>query len=647
MKQIAPYGTWTSPITSDLIAAGGAVRLSACKIFADKIFWLEGRPSEGGRNVLVGREQSGEIYDVTPPNFNVRTRAHEYGGGAFAIGRDAVYFCNDSDQRIYRQPWGGQPTALTSAGKRRYADLVLDERRGTVIAVCEDHDVKAREPENYLIQIEITTSAEVILTRSYDFYSSPRVSPDGKLLAWLCWRHPDMPWDCTELWVATRETDGRLRDARRIAGGNEESIFQPEWSPDGELHFVSDRSGWWNIYRLRNGAVDAVCPMDAEFGLPQWVFGLSTYAFTEATEIVCSHCVGGVWSLGRIDVESKKLTAIQASFSDIGYIATNGNRVVFGAASPKEVDAIVEFELSSGKMNAIRHASANNIAANYFSSPETIDFPTSNGLTAFGYFYPPSNPAFAADDGERPPLIVISHGGPTSATSNALKLGIQYWTSRGFAVLDVNYGGSSGFGRAYRRRLNGAWGIVDIADCVNGAQFLAARGSVDGERLIIRGSSAGGYTTLCALTFYDCFKAGASYYGVSDLTALAEDTHKFESRYLDRLVGPYPAAKNLYLERSPINYVERLNAPAIFLQGLDDKVVPPNQAEVMVDALKRKGLPVAYIVFAGEQHGFRRSETLKRALDVELYFYAKVFGFELPQPIEPIEIFNLDVKVRT
>ena len=644
MKQIAPFGTWTSPITSGLIAAGGAVRLSASKIFAEKIFWLEGRPSQGGRNVLVCRDENEKINDITPPNFNVRTRAHEYGGGAFAIGADAVFFCNDSDQRIYRQQWGVQPVPISPIGKRRYADLLLDQNSATLIAVCEDHGVNGREPENFLLQLDIATGAETILARGYDFYSSPRLSPDGKSLAWLCWRHPDMPWDCTELWVATRQSDGALIDARCVAGGNEESIFQPEWSPAGELFFVSDRSGWWNIYRLTNGIVDAVCPMDAEFGLAHWVFGLSTYAFTEANEIVCSHCVHGVWSLGRIDVGAKRLTKIQAAFSDIGYVAAKGRRVVFGAASPKEVDAIIELDSVSGKMNVIRHASSNAVAADYFSSPETLSFPTASALTAFGYFYPPCNPDFEAGEDERPPLIVISHGGPTSATSNALKLGIQYWTSRGFAVLDVNYGGSSGFGRAYRRRLNGAWGIVDIADCVNGAKFLAERGSVDGERLVIRGSSAGGYTTLCALTFYDCFKAGASYYGVSDLTALAEDTHKFESRYLELLVGPYPAAKQVYLERSPINYVERLNAPAIFLQGLDDKVVPPNQAEMMVDALKRKGLPVAYIGFAGEQHGFRRSETLKRALDVELYFYAKVFAFELPEPIEPIEIFNLGAK---
>lgn len=645
MNQSAPYGTWKSPITSDLIAAGGAVRLSGCKLLGSKIFWLEGRPAEGGRNVLVCRDENGAIADITPANFNVRTRAHEYGGGAFAIAADAVYFCNDADQRIYRQGWGKQPVALTAAGTRRYADLIVDSRHGTVIAVCEDHGVTGREPENFLIEIIIETGAITELARGYDFYSSPRLSPDGKTFAWLCWRHPDMPWDSTELWSATRADDGALTNLKQVAGGHGESIFQPEWSPNSELFFVSDRSGWWNIYRLHGSEIEAVCPMAAEFGLPQWVFGLSTYAFVDADKIVCSHSVQGEWALGQIDLVSKKLTRIDSPFSDIGFISAHGQRVVFSAAGPMDVDAVIDLNVATATRSVVRQANSITIDAGYFSKPETIEFATSNGLTAFGYFYPPNNPDFTAPDRERPPLIVISHGGPTSATTNALKLGIQYWTSRGFAVFDVNYGGSSSFGRGYRRRLNGTWGIVDIDDCVNGAQFLAKQRRVDGGRLIIRGNSAGGYTTLGALTFRDCFKAGASYYGVSDLTALAEDTHKFESRYLDRLVGPYPAQKSIYQERSPINFVDKLNAPAIFLQGLDDKVVPPNQAEMMVAALKNKGLPVAYIGFAGEQHGFRRSETLKRALDVELYFYAKVFGFELPESIEPIEIFNLDANV--
>ena len=641
MIRTAPYGTWTSPITSDSIAAGGAIRLSATKIFGDRIYWLEGRPLDGGRTVLVCCRPDGEIADITPPNFNVRTRAHEYGGGAFAMAANAVYFCNDSDQRIYRQANGESPVPLTPIAKRRYADLIVDERRGALIAVCEDHEVDAAEPGNSLIQIDLATGVAATLARGSDFYSSPRQSPDGDSLAWLSWCHPDMPWDSTVLSIASRAATGRIENVEHVAGGDGESIFQPEWSPAGELFFVSDRSGWWNIYRLHNGEIDAVCAMAAEFGLPQWVFGLSTYAFIDAGKLVCSACLGGTWSLGTIDLAERKFVPLQTPYSDIGFVAAHANRVTFCAAGTKDVDAVIEMDLNDNSTRVIRRASSMAIAPEYFSTPETLEFKTGNSQTAFAYFYPPCNPDFRAPEAERPPLIAISHGGPTSATSNALKLSIQYWTSRGFAVLDVNYGGSSNFGRDYRRRLNGVWGIVDIDDCVNGAQYLVGRGRVDGDRLIIRGNSAGGYTTLGALTFRDCFKAGASYYGVSDLSALAEDTHKFESRYLDRLVGPYPEAKEVYRERSPINFVDQLNAPVIFLQGLDDKVVPPNQAEVMVDALKRKGLPVAYIGFAGEQHGFRRSETLKRALDAELYFYAKVFRFELPNAIEPVEIFNL------
>lgn len=643
MIQTAPYGTWTSPITSDLIAAGGAIRLSATKIIRDSLYWLEGRPAEAGRNVLVCRDGKGVITDVTPANFNVRTRAHEYGGGAFVVGSDAVYFCNDADQRIYRQESNAAPIAITPPGKRRYADLILDERNNALITVCENHEVAENEAENTLIQINLSTGEVATLASGDDFYSSPRLSQDGKQLAWLSWRHPDMPWDSTELWLGTRGRNGKLSNIKRIAGGNGESIFQPEWSPAGELFFVSDRSGWWNIYRVHDNETEAVCPMAAEFGLPQWVFGLSTFAFVDSQRIVSSACILGSWSLGTIDLDEKKFVPIETPFTDIGFVVAQGENIAFCAAGPKEVDAVIEMDLRTKKPQVIRRASAMSISPQYFSLPETIEFQTSNHQTAFAYFYPPRNPDFQAPQSERPPLIVISHGGPTSATSNALKLGIQYWTSRGFAVLDVNYGGSSSFGRDYRRRLNGRWGIVDIDDCVNGAQHFVDQDRVDGSRLIIRGSSAGGYTTLCALTFRNCFKAGASYYGVSDLTALAEDTHKFESRYLDRLVGPYPQTKNTYLERSPINYVEKLNSPAIFLQGLEDKVVPPNQAEMMVDALKKKGLPVAYVAFPGEQHGFRRSETLKRALDAELYFYSRVFKFDLPNQIEPVAIYNLDV----
>ena len=634
----APYGTWKSPITSDLIAAGGALRLGFSRIHKGSIYWVEGRPAEGGRNVLMWQAPDSSLQAMTPEGFNVRTRAHEYGGGAYTLSGDDVYFCNDADQRIYRQRNGETPVAITAEAKRCYADLRVDERRNSLIAVCEDHQVEGREAENYLLEIDLISGHEQVLARGYDFYSSPRLSADGHRLAWLSWRHPNMPWDGTELWLAERQSDGTLANKRCVAGGEHESIFQPEWSPSGELYFVSDRSGWWNLYRERGAVVEEVCAMTAEFGLPQWVFGLSTYGFTGPEEIVCSYAVKGLWSLATIDLTCGLLQPIPANFSDIGFVSADVNQVVFSAATPTESDAVIALDLATKQTTTIRRASELAISATYFSVPELIEFPTENNLSAFGFFYRPTNADFLPNDDEQPPLIVISHGGPTSATSNAFKLGIQYWTSRGFAVVDVNYGGSSGLGRDYRRRLYNNWGIVDVADCVNAARYLLERNDVDGNRLIIRGSSAGGYTTLCALTFYDCFKAGASYYGVSDLTALAEDTHKFESRYLDRLIGPYPAAANIYRERSPINYVDKLSAPAIFLQGLEDKVVPPNQAETMVSALKKKGVPVAYISFAAEQHGFRRSETLKRALDVELYFYAHVFGFNLPETIEPIEI---------
>ena len=634
----APYGTWKSPITSDLIAAGGALRLGFSRLYHGDIYWIEGRPAEAGRNVLMRLSASGELTELTPPDFNVRTRAHEYGGGAYALSADGVYFCNDADQRIYHCRDKAIPVPITADAKRCYADLIVDETRGQLIAICEDHSVAGREADNYLLAIDLASGRETVLARGYDFYAAPRLSRDGRQLAWLCWRHPNMPWDGCELWRADHAPDGTLLNPRCVAGGDQESIFQPEWSPAGELYFVSDRSGWWNLYRERAGDIAEVCAMAAEFGLPQWVFGLSTYSFTGADEIVCSYAVNGLWSLATIDLTCGLLQPINADYSDIGFISADSERVVFSAATPTQADAVIAMTLATRQTAVIRRASNLDITADYISNPELIEFPTENNQSAFGFFYRPANLDFLPADQEKPPLIVISHGGPTSATTNGLKLGIQYWTSRGFAVLDVNYGGSSGLGRDYRRRLYGNWGIVDVADCVNGANYLSQRGDVDANRLIIRGSSAGGYTTLCALTFYDCFKAGASYYGVSDLTALAQDTHKFESRYLDRLVGPYPEAENIYRERSPINYVDRLNAPVIFLQGLEDKVVPPNQAEMMVEALKKKGVPVAFIGFPGEQHGFRRAETLKRALDTELYFYAQVFAFDLPEPIEPIVI---------
>ena len=639
--QVAPYGSWKSPITSDLVASG-AVRLDQVIPDGENIYWVEMRPAEGGRCVVVRHSPQGQAADITPPPFNARTRVHEYGGGAFAIHDGTVYFSNFTDQRLYCQASGGKPRPITPEGELRYADAVVDIHRDRLICVCEDHTVAGHEPVNTLIGIDLRGSKRShVLVSGNDFYSSPRLNPDGTHLAWLTWNHPDMPWDGTELWIGELEADGSLRKVERVAGGPDESIFQPEWSPDGILFFVSDRTGWWNLYRWRKGHIEPVISLEAEFGAPQWFFGMSTYAFVSSDNIICTYNEKGTWHLARLDIATQKLQPIKTPYTDISYLRAMPGQVVFIAGSPTEPASIVQLDLSSGRTEVLRRSTDVVVDAGYLSIPRQIEFPTEHGLTAHAFFYPQQNRDYRAPPGELPLLLVISHGGPTSVASSKLDFMIQYWTSRGIAVLNVNYGGSTGYGRAYRQRLNGKWGVVDVEDCVNGATHLVNLGEVDGDRLIIRGSSAGGYTTLCALTFQNVFRAGADYYGVSDLESMRKETHKFESRYLDKLIGPYPERQDLYRERSPLNFVDRLSCPLIFFQGLEDKIVPPEQTEKMFRALLHRGLPVAYLPFEGEQHGFRRSGNIKRALDAELYFYSKIFSFRLADPVEPVPIQNI------
>ena len=638
-QQVAPYGCWKSPITSDLIISE-TIGLGPVVLDGNDIYWVEMRPGEGGRNVIVRRTPDGQTADITPSPFNARTRAHEYGGGSFVVADGTVYFSNFADQRLYRKTPNAEPQPLTPAVALRYADGIIDRQRGRIICVREDH-TGAGEAVNTLVSIGLTGGEDVqVLVSGNDFYSSPRLSPQGNQLCWISWNHPNMPWDGTQLWVAEVKADGSLGRPERVAGGVDESIFQPEWSPDGILHFVCDRSGWWNLYRWGAGGIEPLCEMAAEFGLPQWVFGMSTYAFSSADRIICTYTQQGRWHLASLDTTTQQLQLIDTPYTEISSLRANARSAVFCAASPAELTSIVQLDLTTGQIEVLRRSSEVAIDTEYLSTPQALEFPTENNLTAHAFFYPPKNPDYTAPALELPPLLVKSHGGPTAAASSRLNLGIQYWTSRGFAVLDVNYGGSTGYGREYRQRLDGQWGIVDVDDCVNGARYLVERGKVDGNRIAIAGGSAGGYTTLCALTFRNSFKAGASYYGVSDLEALARDTHKFESRYLDRLIGPYPQRRDLYWQRSPIHFTDRLNCPVIFFQGLEDKIVPPNQAQMMVSALKAKGLPVAYVPFEGEQHGFRRAENIKRALDGELYFYSRVFGFDLASAVEPVPIEN-------
>ncbi len=637
---IAPYGSWKSPITSELVG-GGDVGLEQIRIDGGNIYWIERRAQEGGRKVVVRRAADGSTFDVTPAGFNARTRVHEYGGGDYSVANGTLFFSNFADQRLYAQPLGAQPRPVTPSVERRYADGRFDRRRNLYYSVCEDH-TGSGEAVNTIVSIDLDhETAGAVVVAGNDFYSSPRLSLDGSQLAWLCWNHPNMPWDGSELWLGQLNADGTVGERRLIAGGDNESIYQPQWSPDGALHFVSDRTGWWNLYRWRKNQVDALCPMDGEFGQPQWTFGGSLYGFASEKQIICSYSKNGTDYLATLDSETKTLRTIEVPFSTISQVRVMAERVLFVGASATETSALVSLNRSTGAIEFLRRSRDATVDAGYISAARAIEFPTGQGLTAHGYYYAPKNRDYAAPAHEKPPLLVMSHGGPTSSSSSSLKYPIQYWTSRGVAVLDVNYGGSSGYGRAYRERLNGRWGIVDVDDCVNGARFLAERGEVDGNRLAIRGGSAGGYTTLCALTFHDTFKAGASLYGISDLEALAQDTHKFESRYTDRLIGPYPERRDLYVERSPIHFTDKLNCPMIIFQGLEDKVVPPNQAEKMVRAMRAKKLPLAYLTFEGEQHGFRKAENIKRVLESELYFYSKVFKFDLADPIEPVEIENL------
>jgi dipeptidyl aminopeptidase/acylaminoacyl peptidase len=637
---VSPYGSWKSPISAEVVAAG-EVGLEQIRIDGEDIYWIERRAQEGGRKVIVRRSKDELATDVTPAGFNARTRVHEYGGGDYAVLNGRVIFSNFADQRLYIQEFGSEPRPLTPESALRYADGHIDARRNLLFCVREDHSGRG-EAVNSIARVDLNGGdAGRIIVSGNDFYSSPRLSPDDSRLAWLTWNHPNMPWDGTELWVGKLSEAGVVIDKEKIAGGANESIFQPEWSPDGVLYFISDNSGWWNLYRWGENQVEPLCPMDAEFGQPHWAFGGSLYGFSSDKQIICSYTENGRDHLATLDTLPRELNDIKLSFTTVSQVRVAGDRVVFIGASSTESTSVVSLNLATKELEVLRRSRETAVDAGYLADPRAVEFPTEGGLTAHGYFYPPRNRDYAAPPDEKPPLLVMSHGGPTSSSSASLKYSIQYWTSRGIAVLDVNYGGSSGYGRSYRERLNGQWGVVDVDDCVNGARHLAQRGEVDANRLAIRGGSAGGYTTLCALTFRDAFKAGASHYGISDLEALATDTHKFESRYLDRLIGPYPGRRDLYIARSPIHFTERLNCPMILFQGLEDKVVPPNQAEKMVAAVRAKTLPVAYLTFEGEQHGFRKAENIKRVLEAELYFYAKVFGFELADPVEPVQIENL------
>ena len=644
MTTTAPFGCWKSPISSGLITSSG-ISFSDLQFSNGNLYWLESRPDESGRVAVVRCSASGSPVDALPREYNIRTRAHEYGGGAYFVHGDAIHFSNFKDQRLYRLSPNAPASAITpeppQPGSLRYADGRRTPDGRTIVCVRERHEA-GREAINELVAFPFDGSAQPrVIASGYDFYSFPRFSPDGERIAWTCWRHPQMPWDGTELWTGDLSMDGQISNSRHVAGSATESIFQPEWAPDGTLYFISDRSGWWNLYAERSGSIVCVFQIDAEIGVPQWSFGYSRYAFLSDGRIACIVDKDGFETIALLDKHSSEPRTLNLPYSVFGNIRSNGADTLFlSAASGTKAPEVISVHLGENRLRVLKRSLDIHIEPGNLSEPEAIEFPTSNGMTSFAMFYPPKNKDFKSPTEERPPLLVISHGGPTSATSPGLRLSVQYWTTRGFAIVDVNYGGSTGYGRAYRERLKGNWGVVDVEDCINAARYLEKRGDVDGKRMAIRGGSAGGYTTLCALVFHNVFAAGASYYGVADLETLARDTHKFESRYEDSMVGPYPEAAELYRQRSPVHFADGLSCPVILLQGLEDKVVPPSQAETMIAALRAKELPFAYVSFPTEGHGFREAANIQRSIEAELYFYSRIFGFSPADRITPVQIEN-------
>ena len=642
-RQVAPYGSWASPFPIELLATG-AVTFGEIGAAGGVRWWLEGRAEEGGRQVVVRRELDGSLTRLTPEGFNARCRVHEYGGGAFVVDGDLIVASDFATGRLHRVTAPGSLEPLTPAGRAwRFADLTPDRPRHRLLAIREDHEpatiARHGEAENALVAIDLDDGSVTVLADGADFFSAPRLSPDGRQLAWLRWNHPNLPWDGTELLLAELDADGRPTGERVVAGSPSDWIAQPRWSPVGVLHFVAEPDGWTNLMRLGAGGRPerASEALEAEFGFPDWVFGLANYAIAANGTIVAVGRSGGRDRLYRIDRDGSA-TPFDLPFSEIGYVAIDGESVVFRAAATDRPWAVVELDLATATTTIHGRSTGLAVDPAAASLGEPIEFPTDDERTAFGILYRPKSTAFAGPLDARPPLIVTSHGGPTAQASTAFSVLCQLFTSRGFAVLDVDYGGSTGYGRAYRRRLEGQWGVVDLADCVAGARWLAAEGIVDGERLAIRGASASGYTTLCAVTFSDAFSAGTSYFGIGDLETFRKATHKFESRYLDRLIGPYPERNDLYHDRSPLNFADRISCPVLILQGAEDRIVPPAQAEQIVDVLWERRLPHAYLLFPGEDHGFRSAANIIRSFEAELSFYGQVFGFEPAGSFEPLKV---------
>jgi len=640
MKTIKPYGSWQSSLTADILANKGR-RYGHMALDNGSLYWLEVRASEKGRGVLVRSNATTRCEEVLPSDISVRTRVHEYGGGDFTVHNQIIYFSNAADNRVYQ--YDGQLKPITPENSEleyRYADFCLNPEANLLVAVRETH--QSDNVINELVAINLDSDQITVIHSGFDFYSFPRITQGGQRICWTCWNQPDMPWDAAELWVADLHSDGTIDAAHKVTGGNDVSIFQPEWSDDGVLHYISDASGWTNLYSHRDGVLNALAPIDRDFGTPQWIFGLGTYVINPDGTLYALDYEEGQQQLCHIDPTSGHIEPVALPFKHFeGALLGDKDALYFCAAGPASESAMYRYDIKEQKYYALTEVSPFPLPAEDISVAKPISFSSENGRVCHAFYYAPKSSRFEAPENSCPPLIVMSHGGPTAFSDNSLNPNIQFWTNRGFAVVDVNYGGSTGYGKRYRESLSGQWGIVDVEDCIAAANYLVAEKLADKEALLIRGGSAGGYTTLCALTFHNVFAAGMSRYGVADLESLASDSHKFEARYLDKMVGPYPENKALYQERSPIHHTDKLSCPILLLQGEDDKVVPPNQAELMVAALDQKGIPYGYLLFEGEGHGFRQADTIVKAFNAELYFYRKILEIESDEKLPEIEIYNL------
>ena len=635
---IAPYGSWSSPISLDDLTAGSTT-LSAARIDGDDLYWLEAHPEQAGRTSLWRRGlRSGEPVELTPAPAYVRDRVHEYGGGEYGVRAGVVVYSELTDGRLYRLAGDGQPVPITPEGPFRYADIAVHPELGLALAVREDHS-GGDEPVNTIVSVALDGFGIVtVLCSGADFYAGPQLAADGQL-AWTQWNHPNMPWDSTAIMVGTLA--GRsVADVRQVAGGPGESAVQPRWLREDALLFISDRTNWWNLYRWQDGDVRPVRAEAAEYCTPQWMFGQQAYLVIDEDHLLCTTCRNTVLGIGLLTLSTGDLEPVTADGVGALSVAVGAGKAAAVLSDPDRPPTLAVLDLETRRWTDVRQSGPATVAPDAVSVAQPVRWAGEQGAV-HGWFYPPLNPEFNAPEGTSPPLITLSHGGPTGCSFPDFKISYQFWTTRGYAILDVNYGGSSGFGRDYRQRLHGTWGITDVLDCVTGARAMGEQGLADPTRLTIKGGSAGGYTTLRALTETDVFAAGISLYGVGDLETLATDTHKFESRYLDTLVGPYPQARGVYRDRSPIEHLDRLSAPILLLQGADDKVVPLSQAELLADAARRKGLPVCLLIFEGEGHGFRMAETIKVSTRAQIYFLGRILGFTPADDVGEFTIENL------